>query len=146
MTIFCIAATFVNIKSCNSQRPTVIRTDKVKVYKDTIRQIETRYKPIYQRIAVSQEPDTFIRYILRTDTVKGNIDSFIAVEVIKGRECLEVAEWKDSILYDDSIQLWTLNKAVEDCTKAYRKKERIGKIKNFGLFGLLTIFGISLIK
>ena len=119
---------FAGFQTCHSRKPTVIHTEKVKAYKDTIRQIQTKYATVYKRIAVSSQPDTFIRYILRTDTVTGNVDSFVAVQVAKGRECLEVQAWKDSILYDDSVQLWTLHKALNECTKAHDKKVKSLKL------------------
>lgn len=140
---------FAGFQTCHSRKPTVIHTEKVKAYKDTIRQIQTKYATVYKRIAVSSQPDTFIRYILRTDTVTGNVDSFVAVQVAKGQECLEVQPWKDSILYDDSVQLWTLHKALNDCTKAHDKAQQKLKRKTWtdlGLFSALTTAGIKLIK
>ena len=137
----------VVFQTCHSQKPTVIHTEKVKAYKDTIRAIQTKYATIYKRIEVSSEPDTFIRYILRTDTVTGNVDSFVAVQVAKGRECLEVQPWKDSILYDDSVQLWTLHKALNDCTKAHDKKEKSLKLWQCLSVGLgFILSGAILIK
>lgn len=139
---------FAGFQTCHSQRPTVIHTEKTfldtAAYNqlkrdkqramDSIAKIKGKYIPVYLRIAASSEPDTFIRYILRTDTVTGNVDSFVADRIARGQECLEVQPWKDSILYDDSVQLWTLNKALNDCTKAHDKK-----VKSLKLWQRLTI-------
>ena len=133
---------FAGFQTCHSRKPTVIHTEKTfldtATYNqlkrdkqramDSIAKIKGKYIPVYLRIAASSQPDTFIRYILRTDTVKGNVDSFVAVQVAKGQECLEVQPWKDSILYDDSVQLWTLHKALNDCTKAHDKKVKSLKL------------------
>ncbi len=110
-------------KSCNylPQKPTVIHTKSVQRYKDTIRLIQTKYATVYQRISESQRPDTIWKQVLRIDTVTGNVDSWVAVQIVRGAECLEVQPFKDSIISTDSANIVALEQAVEDCTKAYNK-------------------------
>jgi len=130
----------------NPQKPTVIHTKSVQRYKDTIRLIQTKYATVYQRISESQRPDTIWQQVLRIDTVTGNVDSFIAVQIVRGAECLEVQPFKDSIISTDSANIVALEQAVEDCTKAYNKANNaLPTWKRIAYGALIALTGKTLI-
>lgn len=117
-------------------------TEKVRDFHDSIKVIETKYVPVYKLIADSKKPDTLVRYILRLDTVKVNHDSFIAVEIVKGKECREIISFKDSIIKADSVEIERLNSQVKSVEKQVRKV----KIKAAGIAILSVIIGIFIGK
>ena len=124
--------------------PTVVHTEKFKYFHDTITRIKKEYQTQIIAVEKSHRPDTFIRNL--TDTVFGNHDSFIYVTVLKGRECCAELPWKDSIINLDSIMMERSEANLRKCDKDLKRKNVVGKIKNFALFGLITWLGISLMK
>jgi len=116
--ILTAVAIILLVRVC-SHKPTTttIRTSKIENYRDTIKQIQIQFKTVYKTIAVSGRPDTLIRYILRLDTVKGNLDSFTAVKLVQGLECCAIGVWKDSIIKDDSLQIQSFKVVLKKCEK-----------------------------
>lgn len=134
-----VAVLFVN--PCNKPtEPVIIRSEKIKEYKDTIDLIKIEYRAKYYAVQNSTRPDTFIRNL--TDTVFGNKDSFIYVTVLQGRECCEIGKWKDSIINEDSIHLVRSEQALKQCSKkakSFKVWQRFSIGLGFILAGALIV-------
>ena len=127
------------VQPCNLHKPTIVHSEKIKYFHDTITKIKREFNTQILTVQKSHRPDTFIRNL--TDTVFGNHDSFIYVTVLKGRECCAEIPWKDSIINLDSVMMERSEANLRKCDK---------KIKSFKvwqriLIGLSFVLGGALV-
>lgn len=142
ISLTCFVAGFIiGLKACQKAPQTVrVYSEKIKEYKDTIKQIKVEYKAKYYAVQTSTRPDTFIRNL--TDTVFGNKDSFIYVTVLKGKECCEILPWKDSIINEDSLHMVISEAKLADCDKQVKKSKAQIKVLKwvFGIIDAVLIY------